>query len=142
MSNPHLENPRYLLTWGTGTKMRTKDLILRCFATNYIGVWEAFCLDLNLAAQGDSFDEVKSKLEAQIDSYIEEAMTIHREHAEQLLNRKAPFVLWARYYFLRFMGLLYRFASYFSADGLTRLRDRFKTVRFFKEPLPLKPCLR
>lgn len=122
--------------------MRTKDLILRCYATNYVGVWEAFCLDLNLAAQGDSFTEVKAKLEAQIESYIVDALTVHREYADQLLNRKAPFVLWARYYFLRSLTLFYRFVSHFSKDGLSRLRDRFKTIRIFKEPLPLKPCLR
>lgn len=70
--------------------MKTPDLILRCYAVKRDQHWEAFCIDLCLAVQGDSINDVKSRLNAQITSYVEEALTIDRQHAAYLLSRKAP----------------------------------------------------
>ena len=71
--------------------MRPEDLILRCFAERTGDQWQAFCVDLNLAAQADTFEEAREKLEAMARDYVCDA-TIgeDREYAEQLLSRKAP----------------------------------------------------
>jgi hypothetical protein len=106
--------------------MKPAQLILRCYATNNDGVWEAFCLDLTLAVQGESFPEVKEKLESQITSYVNEALTKHGDYADQLLNRKAPLWSWIEYYFY-----LTKFKLHYLKD------DMFK---IFKEPMPLGVC--
>lgn len=70
--------------------MKPPNLVLRCYAVKKDGHWEAFCIDLCLAAQADSFKDAKRLLDAQIRSYITEALTIDRDHAEALLTRRAP----------------------------------------------------
>jgi 1,4-dihydroxy-2-naphthoyl-CoA synthase len=44
--------------------MNTNDLILHCFADKSGDQWQAFCLDLTLAAQGDTFEDARAKLDA------------------------------------------------------------------------------
>lgn len=78
-----------------------KPFHVRCYAKREQGLWVAVCIDLCLAAQGDSIDEVKRKLEAQINEYVHEALTIDREHAKQLLSRKAPLFSRLEYYWIR-----------------------------------------
>lgn len=81
--------------------MKANDLILKCYAKKDGGVWVAHCLDLSLATQGDSFDEVKRKLEEQIVFYVDEALA-DKEYGSQLLNRKAPLSSWVEYYLIKF----------------------------------------
>ncbi len=77
---------------------------LRCFIKQEKNSqWVAVCIDLNLAAQTDSSNEAKQKLEAMIKSYVTEALTIDKNYAEQLLSRKAPFSLILEYYFAVFI---------------------------------------
>jgi predicted RNase H-like HicB family nuclease len=78
--------------------MKSKDLILKCYAEQEDGVWVAVCLDFNLAAQADSYQEVKEKLESMISSYVREALTIDVAYADQLLSRRAPLSSWIKYY--------------------------------------------
>jgi hypothetical protein len=80
--------------------MNPNNLVLRCYAVRSGDTWEAFCLDLTLAAQGKSFDEVRRKLDDQICSYVIEAVTIHKDYSDQLLTRKAPWTEWAKYYLI------------------------------------------
>lgn len=47
-----------------------KELIVKCYSEQDGVCWVAVCLDFNLAAQGDSFEEVKIKLEAMITEYV------------------------------------------------------------------------
>ena len=104
--------------------MKPNDLILRCYAQQENDVWIAVCLDLCLAAQGDSLNEVKHKLEAQIADYVHDALVgDDREFAHQLLKRKAPLHFWARYYWLKLTTTLF--------NG---------TGAFFDEVMPLKPA--
>jgi hypothetical protein len=72
------------------SKMKSPDLIIRCYAKHTGNYWVAVCIDLCLAAQADSFEEAKQKLQAQIVAYVEEALTVDRAFAAELLNRKAP----------------------------------------------------
>jgi predicted RNase H-like HicB family nuclease len=45
-----------------------------CFAHGRDSAWEAICLDLDLAVQGSSFDEVKELLSESISTYLEDAL--------------------------------------------------------------------
>lgn len=79
---------------------------LRCMAYKQDNVFVAACLDLSLAAQGDTMQEAMNKLEEQVDSYIEEAYS-DPAHTCHLLKRKAPFSMWAKYWFLS-LKLIFR----------------------------------
>lgn len=82
--------------------MKASDLLIRCYAEEEkTGLWVAVCLDFNLAAQADSYPEVKQKLESMISSYVTEALTIDIEYADQLLSRKAPLSTWLKYYYIK-----------------------------------------
>ncbi|HGD3355422.1 TPA: DUF1902 domain-containing protein [Morganella morganii] len=65
------------------------------------GVYVAACLDLSLAAQGDNIDDAIKKLDAQVKDFIEE-LKEEPQYAKQLLNRKAPFSMWVKYWILAF----------------------------------------
>jgi hypothetical protein len=82
--------------------MKTPDLILRCYAVKRSGHWEAFCIDLCLAAQADTFADARGYIETQIKSYVEEALTVDRQYAAYLLSRKAPIAQRVEYSLIRF----------------------------------------
>lgn len=104
----------------------TKNLMLRCYANKQGDQWQAFCIDLCLAAQGDSFLDVKHKLELMMRGYVYDALAGEdREFADQLLNRKAPFRQIATYHLIRLMHRIGRFR-----DGVHKV---------FKEPISLIP---
>jgi hypothetical protein len=104
--------------------MRPEELFLRCFAERRDNQWQGFCIDLNLAAQGDSLEEVECKLEAMIADYVYDALAGEdRNHAFQLMHRKAPLSLRWRYYFYSFFT---RCSSWKS-----------EIVRTFREQIPL-----
>jgi len=77
-----------------------KPFYVRCYAKKSETQWVALCIDLCLAAQADTFEEVKSKLDAQINDYVYEALTVDRAHAKQLLSRKAPLANRLEYYLI------------------------------------------
>ena len=66
---------------------------LYCIASGRGDQWEAFCLDLDLAVQGRSFEEVHRFLAKAIHMYVERAMEEPEPTRSQLLNRKAPFLV-------------------------------------------------
>ncbi len=71
--------------------MRPQDLVVRCYAETHENQWQAICIDLNLAAQGDSFEDAREKLTEQILDYLEDALVGEdKEFAGHLLNRPAP----------------------------------------------------
>jgi hypothetical protein len=73
---------------------------LRCYAEREAPcVWVALCLDFDLAAQGETFADARARLDAMINDYVEDALTGEdRAHARSLLNRRAPWRYWLRYY--------------------------------------------
>lgn len=90
-------------------------------------MWVTSCLDLCLAAQADTLDESKKKLEAMICEYVYDAVAGEdKAYAGQLLTRKAPVLEWAKYYVL---VARYRLGGV--KDGIYQL---------FTESLPLVPC--
>lgn len=99
------------------------SLILHCYAEKRDDQWQAFCLDLTLAVQGSSAEEVKRKLKHVIVDYVKDALSHDKAHADVLLSRRAPFSYWAKYYWYAF---LYRLGSIHR-----------ECRQLFKEPLPL-----
>lgn len=111
--------------------MKVQELILRCYAEKdgETGQWQAFCLDLCLAAQGDTFEDAKAKLEGQIADYVYDAVAGEdRDFAHQLLKRRAPWQAWVRYCYLL---VLTRFG-----------RMKRDIARLFSEIMPLTPAPR
>lgn len=61
-----------------------------CFAHGRPGDWEAMCVDLDIAVQGTSFDDVKNQLDSAVRSYVEDAMAEDAGTRQRLLARQAP----------------------------------------------------
>lgn len=73
--------------------------VLRCYAEGRDGEWEAFCLDLDIAVQGRSFEEVFRALGEAIALHVEAVSELSESDRARLLNRPAPLSLR-----LRFLG--------------------------------------
>jgi hypothetical protein len=73
--------------------------VIRIVAERKADYWQAFTLELGLAAQAESLPEVKSKLESMIRSYLFDALEGEDiEHAYELLTRKATWKVYAKYH--------------------------------------------
>jgi hypothetical protein len=79
------------VTPALGKSGETGPATLFCVARGHEGAWEAFCLDLDLAVQGRSFDEVKDLLEQVVAGYLASALAESEPTRSQLLSRRAPF---------------------------------------------------
>jgi hypothetical protein len=66
---------------------------LHCIASGHGDRWDAFCLGLDLAVQGRSFDEVRRSFDKAIHMHIEGAIEEPEPRRTQLLNRKAPILV-------------------------------------------------
>lgn len=81
--------------------MKANSLLLRVYGEKNHGQWSLICLDFNLAAQGDTPEEAQAKLHSMIRSYIVDAIAEDgpdRDHASELLRRRAPLGFWVKYY--------------------------------------------
>jgi predicted RNase H-like HicB family nuclease len=104
--------------------MNPKQLIIKCYAEREGDVWGAHCLDFNLAAQGDSFEDAKTRLESMITEYVYDALVGEdRFYASQLLSRRAPLSAWLKYYLMKFKNIIFHSANY-----------------TFDETMPLRPA--
>lgn len=74
-------------------------LSLRCYAEGRKGKWEAICLDLDLAVQGGSLEEVVNGMRSAIREYVGYVMTLPAEDRDRLLARSAPISLRLKYAF-------------------------------------------
>jgi hypothetical protein len=106
--------------------MNANDLLVHCFAERKDGHWQAFCLEFDLAVQGETAAEVEHKLTEQIVDYVRDAtIGIDREFGAQLLLRRSPKWLWLKYW---------------AICALTRYAHFRATVRkAYLQPLPLAP---
>lgn len=105
-------------------------LLVRCVANKTDDQWQAFSLEFGLAAQADTFSVARRKLEAMVHSYLYDALVGEdRECAHELLSRRAPWWVFARYYQARVLHAL---------KG--RARDRSRVKSFF-EPWGFPPQL-
>ncbi len=81
---------------------------LICIAKDRNGLWEAICLDLDIAVSGNSFEEVKDVLNQAIASYFEDAQREDEPTRSQLLRRRVPFwsrLRWTWQFIQLFVGL-------------------------------------
>ena len=102
-SPPDKRRERFgLLPWRL--TMKAKELILRCYAEpDEDGSWFAICIDLNLYARGDSFDQAKIKLNGIIHEYVVEAFTVDANYFSDLIPRRAPLFFRVRYRTIEFL---------------------------------------
>ena len=63
---------------------------LTCYAWGKPGDWEAICIDYDLAAQGDSFDEVRGELADAVETYLDYVSDLPENEQRAFLSRKAP----------------------------------------------------
>lgn len=107
--------------------MKPNEILLRCYMEKKDGCWQAFCIDLCLAVQGDSSAEVKAKLHEQIYDYLVDIFNGEdRPYAAQLLNRKAP------------MSQRMKYHSYKLLGELMGRWNGFKNSLTFQDTLPVK----
>lgn len=87
--------------------MEEKRVVVRCYGEKNDGQWTIVCLDFCLAAQADTFNEARVRLDAQIVSYLRDALVgPDRAHARYLLSRRAPASMWAKYYYAKALTML------------------------------------
>lgn len=113
--------------------MRPQHLLLRCYARQQGGVWVAVCIDLSLAAQADTYNEARHKLDAQIREYVEDGLVGRdRESARMLLSRKSPLSQRITYHMI---GL----TDFLRSSCRSASRDSGQPTKF-DAPLPLVPA--
>lgn len=112
--------------------MKVRKFFLRCYGERVDSQWVVVCLDFCLAAQADTFNEARELLDAQIRTYLREALVGQdREHAEVLLSRRAPLGMWLKYYYMQAWSKLHR------ALGGT---DKVEKTHPFRETIPMVPA--
>ena len=94
-----------------GHYMQLTDLKLRCFAVQEQDAWVAVCLELCLAAHGDSFEDAHKNLYSMIVDYMRDALNDH-EHVNDLIPRKAPLSSYCHYYFIKFVSSLVKLRNW------------------------------
>ena len=101
--------------------------LVRCVANKSADQWQVFSLEFGLAAQADTFGTARRKMESMIQSYLHDVLVGEdREHARELLARRAPW--WV-------------FAWYYQARVRETLRHRSRNVKSFLEPWGYAPQL-
>lgn len=68
-----------------------------CYARGRGNSWEAHCVDLDIAVEGASFDEVHSLLAHAINTYLEDVAKEDSVTQRDLMRRKAPMSVRLRY---------------------------------------------
>jgi hypothetical protein len=91
---------------------------LLCFAEGKEGDWEGICVDLDIAVQGASFNEVCELLDVSIDEYVKSALEEEPKTRIKLLNRRAPLIVRASYA-IRFLITMLRAGNDKMTHGYT-----------------------
>lgn len=104
----------------------TLGLTIRCIVERRSDQWQAFSLEFGLAAQGDSMPDAKRRLDSMIRSYVHDALVGEdREHAHELLTRRATWPVIFRYYLCSVLC---------KSDGA---KSDHGSV--YRDPIPLEP---
>lgn len=77
--------------------MAKGDRKLHCLALGADGAWEAVCLDLDIAAQGRSFEEASDALRRAIDLYLAHVATLSPAEQTRFLDRRVPLLVRLRF---------------------------------------------
>ncbi len=70
---------------------RRRPRALHCHASGHEGAWEAIWLDLDIAVQGRSFEEVSSLLREAIALYLQTVSELPEDERSAFLHRSVPF---------------------------------------------------
>ena len=99
-------------------------IILKCYGhKKKKGDWYGICLDLNLATEANTFNELVDKLNNKIESYLEVVIdTNDKDSIPKLLCRPAPIQDWLMYYFISFILILHKLKNNISYK---------KTIHFY-----------
>lgn len=81
---------------------------LHCYAAGRDGDWEAICLDLDIAVQGESFEKVFQSLSQAIALYTDSLRDLPEADQTRLLYRPAPLSVRLKFLAHAFAGLLRR----------------------------------
>lgn len=73
------------------------DRTLHCSAEGRDGDWEAICLDLDIAVQGRSFEEVFGSLQEAISLYFEAVAELPANQRPALFHRPVPLPIRLRF---------------------------------------------
>ena len=65
-------------------------LTLRCYAHRYGRLWHAICTDLDIAADGASFQDARASLLACIELYLEGVTGLPPDRQHRFLTRRSP----------------------------------------------------
>ena len=65
-------------------------LTLRCYARRYGRVWHAICTDLDVVADGASFQDARASLQVCIELYLEGVAELPSEQQRRFLTRRSP----------------------------------------------------
>jgi hypothetical protein len=110
------------------SEIRPIQLVVHCLIERVGDQWQAFSLEFGLAVQGDARLEVQRKLANVIEFYVSDALCGEdREHADEMLRRKATWRVYLRYYRV---WLALHVASFMTASN---------DAMIYREPLPLEP---
>ena len=63
---------------------------LTCYAWGKPGDWEALCVDLDIATQGESFEEVREDLRLAIEDFLDYAAELPEANRNFLLRHRVP----------------------------------------------------
>jgi len=87
------------------------SLVLRCYGyKKKDSQWCGVCIDLNLAVEADSAEQLKAKMGEVISSYIDTVLdTEDMASIPDLISRRAPLRDFCIYCFIKFMLLIRRF---------------------------------
>ena len=65
---------------------------LTCYAWGKPGDWEALCVDLDIATQGSSFEEVKRDLELAAADFLDYAAELPELDRKSVLSHRTPWL--------------------------------------------------
>jgi predicted RNase H-like HicB family nuclease len=105
--------------------LRPRAQSLRCYAEGRDGDWQAICLDLDIAVQGSTFQEVLDSLRAAIFLYVESVTDLAPQERQPLLPRPAPLSVRLKFLAMALRGLV-------AGNGGDKQRHQFT--------LPLTAC--
>ena len=69
--------------------------------------WEGICVDLDIAVQAPTLNDVVDLLQTAVASYVEDALHEEERAAARLLSRRAPLAVRAGYFLRTLLHLLF-----------------------------------
>lgn len=120
--------------------MKSESLVLHCLARRDRDVWVVICVDFDLAAQAESLELAKYKLDEQIKEYLIDVLCGEdREHSFDLLGRKSPLKLRLAFWFYANIVSSLKTSSIANFIKNRFLPSGFNSFSFY-EPLPMVPA--